>query len=113
MGTREEMMNSVNPVRYPAGVPEFFIKFLTEPNDLIVDPFAGSNVTGDVCERLRRRWISFELVEEYLKGSKYRFNEFCFEDWEEHSGQKSFFIREENSSYQDINNKKLKNDIRK
>jgi site-specific DNA-methyltransferase (cytosine-N4-specific) len=66
-----------NPARYPAGVPEFFIKFLTGPDDLVVEPFAGSNVTGEVAERLNRRWIAFELVEEYLKGSRFRFEEFC------------------------------------
>jgi DNA modification methylase len=66
-----------HPARYPAGVPEFFIKFLTEPDDLVLDPFAGSNVTGEVAEKLNRRWIAFEIVEEYLKGSRFRFEEFC------------------------------------
>lgn len=66
-----------HPARYPAGVPDFFIKFLTEPNDFVLDPFAGSNVTGEVAEKLNRRWIAFELVEEYLKGSRFRFEEFC------------------------------------
>jgi len=102
-----------HPARYPAGVPEFFIKFLTEPNDLVLDPFAGSNVTGEVCQRLGRRWISIELIEDYLKGSKYRFSEFCFEDWEEYNGQRSFFIREENSCYQVTNSKKAKKQINK
>lgn len=66
-----------HPARYPSGVPGFFIKFLTEPNDLVIDPFAGSNVTGEVAESLNRRWMAFELVEEYLKGSCFRFEEFC------------------------------------
>jgi site-specific DNA-methyltransferase (cytosine-N4-specific) len=66
-----------HPARYPAGVPEFFIKFLTEPNDFVLDPFAGSNVTGEVAEKLNRRWIAFELIEDYLKGSRFRFEEFC------------------------------------
>lgn len=38
-----------------------------------MDPFAGSNVTGDVAESLKRRWIAFEIKEEYLKGAKFRF----------------------------------------
>jgi len=62
-----------NPARFPHGLPEFFIKFLTDPGDLVVDPFAGSNVTGEVAERLERYWLAFELVEEYLEGSKFRF----------------------------------------
>jgi site-specific DNA-methyltransferase (cytosine-N4-specific) len=65
-----------HPARYPAALPEFFIRFLTDEEDLVLDPFAGSNVTGEVCERLRRRWIAFELAEEYLKGSQFRFDKF-------------------------------------
>jgi len=72
-----------HPARYPAGVPEFFIKFLTEPDDLVLDPFAGSNVTGEVAEKLNRRWIAFEIVEEYLKGSYFRFEEFVHPKAEE------------------------------
>jgi site-specific DNA-methyltransferase (cytosine-N4-specific) len=64
-----------HPARFPHGLPEFFIKFLTDPGDLVVDPFAGSVVTGEVCESLQRRWLAFELVEEYLEASKFRFPE--------------------------------------
>jgi site-specific DNA-methyltransferase (cytosine-N4-specific) len=53
------------------------MKLLTDTNDVVVDPFAGSNVTGEVAEKLNRRWIAFELIEEYLKGSRFRFEEFC------------------------------------
>lgn len=63
----------VHPARFPAGLPEFFIRFLTDEFDLVLDPFAGSNVTGEVAERLQRRWIAIELVEEYLEGSRFRF----------------------------------------
>lgn len=62
-----------HPARFPHGLPEFFIKFLTEPGDLVIDPFAGSNITGEVAERLQRRWLAFELAPHYLEGSKYRF----------------------------------------
>ena len=41
----------------------------------MLDPFAGSNITGEVCERLQRHWLAFELLEEYLEGSKFRFPE--------------------------------------
>ena len=39
----------------------------------MVDPFAGSNTAGAVAERLGRRWIAMELLEEYLEASKFRF----------------------------------------
>lgn len=70
-----------NPARFPHGLPEFFIKFLTDPGDLVVDPFAGSNVTGEVAERLGRRWLAFEIRGEYLEGSKFRFPELYQQDY--------------------------------
>lgn len=63
----------VHPARFPAAVPEFFIRFLTEPNQLVVDPFAGSNVTGCMAEQLGRQWISVELRKDYVAGSRFRF----------------------------------------
>jgi DNA modification methylase len=65
----------IHPARFPASLPEFFMKFLTDEGDVIVDPFAGSNTTGSVAEDLNRRWIAIETVEEYLAASKYRFSE--------------------------------------
>jgi site-specific DNA-methyltransferase (cytosine-N4-specific) len=62
-----------HPARFPAAFAEFFIKFVTDEADLVLDPFAGSNTTGFVAEALQRRWIAFEMNEEYLIGSKYRF----------------------------------------
>ncbi|MCC7291936.1 MAG: site-specific DNA-methyltransferase [Phycisphaerales bacterium] len=62
-----------HPARFPAELPEYFIRMLTDPGDLVVDPFGGSCVTGEVSERLERRWICSELVEEYLKGARARF----------------------------------------
>lgn len=64
----------IHPARFPAALPEFFVKFLTEENDLILDPFAGSNTTGMVAEAHRRRWIGVENVLEYLEASKFRFD---------------------------------------
>lgn len=64
-----------HPARFPHALPQFFVKFLTDAGDLVVDPFAGSVVTGEVCEALQRHWLAFELVEEYLQASKFRFPE--------------------------------------
>lgn len=63
----------VHPARFPTGIPEYFIRMLTDEGDLVVDPFAGSCVTGEVAESLERKWICCELVEEYLKGARARF----------------------------------------
>ncbi|MDA8169425.1 MAG: site-specific DNA-methyltransferase [Nitrospiraceae bacterium] len=64
----------VHPARFPAALPEFFIKMLTSENDLVFDPFSGSNVTGFVAEKLQRRWIAVECVPEYIEASKLRFD---------------------------------------
>ncbi|WP_414620555.1 DNA-methyltransferase [Calothrix sp. CCY 0018] len=64
-----------HPARFPRGFAEFFIKFLTDENDLVLDPFAGSNTTGFVAETLQRNWMSFEINQNYLMGSKYRFDD--------------------------------------
>lgn len=62
-----------HPARYPAELPEFFVRMLTDIGDKVVDPFAGSCVTGEVCERLKRKWVCVELLEDYLKGALGRF----------------------------------------
>jgi DNA modification methylase len=65
----------VHPARFPHGVPDFFIRFLTEPGQFVVDPFAGSNVTGLLAEQLGRRWLAIEIREDYVAGSRLRFEE--------------------------------------
>lgn len=63
-----------HPARFPKALPEFFIKFLTEPGDLVIDIFSGSNTTGSVAESLGRRWLSYELNQEYVAASSFRFS---------------------------------------
>ena len=62
-----------HPARMPIGLPEFFIKFLTNRNDLILDPFGGSNTTGAAAEKLRRKWLAIEPRKDYIRASKGRF----------------------------------------
>ncbi|MCK6621211.1 MAG: site-specific DNA-methyltransferase [Calditrichaceae bacterium] len=64
-----------HPARFPKEFATFFILFLTDEYDIVLDPFAGSNTTGYAAESLARRWISIEINEEYLEGSKFRFDE--------------------------------------
>jgi len=62
-----------HPARFPKELPQFFIDFLTDPGDIVLDPFCGSNVTGYVAEINKRKWIGIDTVEEYLVGSEFRF----------------------------------------
>ncbi|NQV16122.1 site-specific DNA-methyltransferase [bacterium] len=58
-----------HPAKMPPKVVEFFINFLTDENDIVLDPFAGSNTTGIVAEVLNRQWISVEREMDYIAGS--------------------------------------------
>jgi len=62
-----------NPARFPSALPEYFIRMLTDSGDVVLDPFAGSCVVGEVAERLGRKWVCGEIVEEYVKGALARF----------------------------------------
>lgn len=62
-----------HPARFPAALPEFFVKLLTDEGDLVLDPFAGSNTSGAVAEGLGRRWLSFEIEKRYVENSRLRF----------------------------------------
>jgi site-specific DNA-methyltransferase (cytosine-N4-specific) len=62
-----------HPARFPQKLPEFFIRFLTEKGDTVLDIFAGSNTTGAATESLDRRWMAFEREQKYLAASAFRF----------------------------------------
>ena len=62
-----------HPARFPTKLPEFFIRMLTTPDDLVVDIFGGSNTTGQVAEAEGRRWKTFEILPDYVGTSAFRF----------------------------------------
>lgn len=59
----------LHPATMAPKVVEYFVRFLTDPGDLVMDPFAGSNTTGFIAESLGRRWISVEQDFDYVRGS--------------------------------------------
>ena len=65
-----------HPARFPRKLPEFFIKFLTNPGDIVLDIFAGSNAAGEAAEENKRMWIAFENERKYLAASVFRFVDF-------------------------------------
>lgn len=52
----------------PYALPKLLIDFLTEENDLVVDPFAGRSMTGRAAEDAKRRWVTSECMLEYAVG---------------------------------------------
>ncbi len=65
---------TIHPARMPPSLAEFFLKFLTDEGDLVIDPFAGSNTTGAVAEELGRHWVSVEARWDYATHSISRFD---------------------------------------
>lgn len=84
-----------HPARFPSKLPEFFIKFLTNENDIVLDIFAGSNTTGWTAEQLGRRWLAFESDHQYLSVSVFRFLEHATD--EEISSKYHLLLRDKNS----------------
>jgi DNA modification methylase len=54
-----------HPAPFHPDLPEFFIKWLTDENDIVLDPFMGSGTTAKICKTLNRQYIGFELNESY------------------------------------------------
>jgi len=74
--TCKELNIIPHPARMPLQLIDFFIQFLTEPGDLILDPFAGSNATGFCAQIANRKWVSIEAKQEYAQHSEVRFSQF-------------------------------------
>ena len=68
---REQEINS-HPAMFPTELPEFFIRMLTSEDDIVLDPFSGSNATGYTAEKLKRRWLSIDQNSEYVEASRFR-----------------------------------------
>lgn len=62
-----------HPARFPQKLPAFFIDFLTDEGDTVLDIFGGSNTTGAAAEAARRKWLSFELDKSFCAASAFRF----------------------------------------
>ena len=63
----------VHPARMQPGLASFFIDLLTDPGDLVLDPFAGSNTTGYAAAQARRRWVAIDSNQAYVRQSHLRF----------------------------------------
>jgi len=64
-----------HPARMPVGLASFFIEYLTDEGDLVLDPFGGSNTTGFASALSGRRWIAIDAQDSYVAQSKLRFTD--------------------------------------
>jgi DNA modification methylase len=72
---KERGIKKPHPARMQMGLAAFFIQYLTDRDDCVLDPFAGSNTTGYAAARLGRKWIAIDAKEEYVEQSKIRFED--------------------------------------
>lgn len=70
--TCKERNITIHPARMPQQLVEFFIRFLTDEGDVVLDPFAGTNTTGVMAQHLNRKWYSFEIYSDYAEQAKIR-----------------------------------------
>jgi DNA modification methylase len=66
--------NTPHPTQKPEMVVERVMKASSNPGDVVLDPFMGSGTTAVVAVRLGRRFIGFEINEEYVRLSAKRLN---------------------------------------
>lgn len=57
----------------PTSVADFLIRYLTQPGQLVVDPFGGKGTTGLAAERTGRRWLICDRVLDYLRAGSEQF----------------------------------------
>ena len=82
--SQKEMCNYINhpitcgnertahPTQKPIKIIRHLIEILSNPNDLVLDIFAGSSTTAIACEEVNRRWICIEKEKDYFEMSKNR-----------------------------------------
>lgn len=63
----------VHGARMPLSLADFFVRWLSRPGGLVVDPFAGTLTTGEAAQINGRRWLCFEMMLEYIKQGFVRF----------------------------------------
>ncbi|AXK44060.1 site-specific DNA-methyltransferase [Erythrobacter aureus] len=64
-----------HPARMPIPLASKMIEFLSQPGEVVFDPFGGSGSTARAAEDLGRHWITTEAAREYVEGAKLRFSE--------------------------------------
>ena len=61
-----------HPTLKPVELMQHIVKLLSFENQIILDPFMGSGSTGVACLRLSRKFVGFELEQQYFDISQKR-----------------------------------------
>lgn len=57
----------VHGATMPLALADFLVRYLSAPDDLVVDPFGGWLTTAKAAEQNGRRWLVTELMREYVR----------------------------------------------
>jgi site-specific DNA-methyltransferase (adenine-specific) len=60
------------PTKLPVELVKKIIRFSSEPDDLVFDPFVGSGTVAVVAKMLGRHYLGFEIVEDYVDFARER-----------------------------------------
>ena len=72
IGSESKRISNNHIAVYPEKLSEYFIKGSTNEGDLVLDPFMGSGTTGVSAKKLKRSWIGFDSIEEYVNFANQR-----------------------------------------
>ena len=56
-----------HPAQYPEELVERIVKVASNQGDVVLDPFIGSGTTAKVARDLKRKYIGYEVLPEYVK----------------------------------------------
>ena len=62
-----ECANRDHSATFPVSLPEWFIKLLTDENDVILDPFMGSGTSARAAINTSRHYVGVELSRDYYQ----------------------------------------------
>lgn len=70
--TVETIKGNLHPAIYPEKIIDEFIKLLTKPDDIVLDPFVGSGTTCVSANKLGRKYIGIDINPKYMEYARKR-----------------------------------------
>jgi len=58
---------TAHPAQFPLALIDRVIKVSSNEGDVVVDPFMGSGTTAEACRRIGRKFVGFEIKENYCE----------------------------------------------
>ena len=77
MKASEHRQKRVHPTQKPVELMASIVRYLTQPDDIVLDPYMGSGSTGVACIQAGRNFIGIEIGEGYFNIAKERIEKAC------------------------------------